>query len=642
MLNNLFSPIRINGKALKNRCVVTPMLMNFCEEDGTCTERYAAYMEEKAKGGFAMICTENIAVTEVAKGYQWIPGLWKDDHIPGFKDMTDRIHKYDTVVIAQLNHPGRQSAEQFAHKQSWAPSAIPDPYHNQEIPHEMTIEEIHKTVADFGDAALRAKKAGFDGVELHGAHGYMIPQFLSMYTNKRVDEYGGDLFNRMRFLMEIIEDVRSKCGRDFIVGYRFSADERVTGGLTIEDTKAIVPYVEKAGVDYLSVSIAVNATDDQMIPSMYYRHGYQVDFAKEIKDMVKIPVITVGRINDTRIADSILASGKADLIGMARQSLADPETMNKAKEGRFEDIRKCVACLHGCVGHIDTGRRGTCELNPLIGHESDPEYVTVQTDSPKNVMVIGAGPGGMEAAIAAAKCGHNVKIYDREKWAGGQYRIASIPPGKGEIAAFLCWQLHELNKLGVEVILNTDVTKEMVMEQKPDVVIAATGVTPVVPKKIPGVMNENVVLAQDVLTGKVNTGDNCVVVGGGLVGAEVSNYLASLFKNVSVVEMRDGIALDEGPAPRKDLLNDMKNNGVKFYTETSVQEIRKDSVVVAGKNNEEIPADTVVLAIGRVPNITLAESLKAEGLDVKVIGDAKEPALAGAAIRAGYLIGRHL
>ena len=642
MLDNLFSPISINGKTLKNRCVVTPMLMNFCEEDGICTERYAAYMEEKAKGGFAMICTENIAVTEVAKGYQWIPGLWKDEHIPGFKDMTDRMHKYDTVVIAQLNHPGRQSSEQFAHKQSWAPSAIPDPYHNQEIPHEMTVEEIHKTVADFGDAALRAKKAGFDGVELHGAHGYMIPQFLSMYTNKRVDEYGGDLFNRMRFLMEIIEDVREKCGRDFIIGYRFSADERVTGGLTIEDTKAIVPYVEKAGVDYLSVSIAVNASDDQMIPSMYYRHGYQVDYAKEIKKMVNIPVITVGRINDTRIADSILASGKADLIGMARQSLADPETINKAKEGRFEDIRKCVACLHGCVGHIDTGRTGTCELNPLIGHESDPEYATVKTDSPKKVMVIGAGPGGMEAAIAAAKCGHNVKIYDKEKWAGGQYRIASIPPGKGEITAFLCWQLHELNKLGVEVILDTEVTKELVKEQKPDVVIAATGVTPIVPKKIPGVMNENVVLAQDVLTGKVNTGDNCVVVGGGLVGAEVSNHLASLFKKVSVVEMRDGIALDEGPAPRKDLLADMKNNGVKFYTETSVQEIKINSVVVAGKINEEIPADTVVLAIGRVPNISLAESLKEEGFDVKIIGDANEPALAGAAIRAGYLTGRHL
>ena len=643
MLDHLFSPITINGKTLKNRCVVTPMLMNFCEEDGTCTERYAAYMEAKAKGGYGMICTENIAVTEVAKGYQWIPGLWKDEHIPGFKNMTDRMHKYGTVVIAQLNHPGRQSSEKFAHKQSWAPSAIPDPYHNQEIPHEMTIEEIHKTVQDFGDAALRAKKAGFDGIELHGAHGYMIPQFLSMYTNKRVDEYGGDLFNRMRFLMEIISDVREKCGKDFIVGYRFSADERVTGGLTIEDTKAIVPYVEKAGVDYLSVSIAVNASDDQMIPSMYYRHGYQTHYAEEIKSMVHIPVITVGRINDTRIADSILASGKADLIGMARQSLADPDTIIKAKEGRFEDIRKCVACLHGCVGHIDTGLPGSCELNPLIGHESDPEYATIPAETPKKVMVIGAGPAGMEAAIAAAKCGHNVTVYDKEKWAGGQYRIASIPPGKGEITAFLCWQMHELKKLNVPVVLQTEVTKEMVLRERPDVVIAATGVVPIIPRKIPGIVeNKNVVISQDVLLGNVNTGDRCVVIGGGLVGAETANLLASLFKKVTVVEMKDGIAMDEAPAPRKDLLRDMQNNGVRFCTETSVQEVTDHSVIVSGKVNEEIPADTVVLAIGRVPDITLANELKEVGIDVKVIGDALKPGLAGAAIREGYLVGRHL
>lgn len=179
MLDRLFSPLTINGKTLKNRCVVTPMLMNFCEEDGTCTERFAAYHEAKAKGGFAMIVTENVAVTSVAKGYQWIPGLWKDEHIPGFRDLTDRVHQYDTVIIAQLNHPGRQASEKYAKAQSWAPSAIPDPYHNEEMPHEMTIAEIHKTVEDFGDAALRAKKAGFDGIELHGAHGYMIPEFMS-------------------------------------------------------------------------------------------------------------------------------------------------------------------------------------------------------------------------------------------------------------------------------------------------------------------------------------------------------------------------------------------------------------------------------------------------------------------------------
>lgn len=642
MLDKLFSPITINGKTLKNRCVVTPLLVNYCEEDGTCTERFTAYHEAKAKGGFAMIVTENIAVTPAAKGYQWIPGLWKDEHIPCFKAMTDRIHQYDTVIIGQLNHPGRQASEKFAKAQSWAPSAIPDPYHNQEMPHEMTIEEIHKTVSDFGDAAKRAKEAGFDGVELHGAHGYMIPQFLSMYTNKRVDEYGGDLFNRMRFLMEIIQDVREKCGNDFIVGYRFSADERVTGGLTIEDTKAIIPYLDEAGIDYFSVSIAVNATDDQMIPSMYYRHGYQTDYAKEIKSMTEKPVITVGRINDTRIADSILVSGKADLIGFARQSLTDPETPNKAKAGRFEEIRKCVGCLHGCVDHIDNGYPATCELNPLIGHESDPEYQTIKTTNPKKVMVIGAGPGGMQAAIAAAECGHSVKVYDSARWAGGQYRIASIPPGKGEITAFLCWQMNELKKLNVPVILNTTVTKEMVLAEKPDVVIAATGVTPIVPKKIPGVDNANVVLGQDVLTGDANTGNRCVVVGGGLVGVEVANHLASLLKDVTVVEMRPGIAMDEAPAPRKDLLRDLANNGAKAYTETTVQEITDHSVIVAGKFNEEIPADSVILAIGRIPNTALADSLAAEGIDVRVIGDAKEPALAGAAIRDGYLLGRHL
>lgn len=431
MLDRLFSPLTINGKTLKNRCVVTPMLMNFCEEDGTCTERFAAYHEAKAKGGFAMIVTENVAVTSVAKGYQWIPGLWKDEHIPGFRDLTDRVHQYDTVIIAQLNHPGRQASEKYAKAQSWAPSAIPDPYHNEEMPHEMTIAEIHKTVEDFGDAALRAKKAGFDGIELHGAHGYMIPEFMSMYTNKRTDEYGGDLTNRMRFALEIIENVRQKCGPDFILGYRLSADERVTGGLTIEDTKAIVPYLDQAGVDYFSISIAVNATDDQMIPSMYYRHGYQADYAKEVKNVTCKPVITVGRINDTRIAESILRSHKADLIGFARQSLTDPETPNKAREGRFEDIRKCVGCLHGCVGHIDTGLAGSCELNPLVGHESDPEYQTVPAEHPKKVMVVGAGPAGMQAAIAAAECGHQVEVYDSDRWAGGQYPDCLHPARKG-------------------------------------------------------------------------------------------------------------------------------------------------------------------------------------------------------------------
>lgn len=641
MLDKLFSPITINKHRLKNRCVVPPMLMNFCTEDGFCTEQYASYIEEKAKGGFAMIITENIAITEAAKGYQWIPGLWKDEHIPGFKNMTDRVHKHDAYIIAQLNHPGRQASEVFAHAKSWAPSAIPDPYHNTEMPHEMTVEEIRKTVSDFGDAALRAKKAGFDGVELHGAHGYMIPQFISFYTNKRTDEYGGDLFNRLRFPLEIIADVRKKCGDDFILGYRLSVDEMVTGGLNAMDVKTYVPFLEEAGIDYVSASIAVNASDDMMIPSMYYRHAWAVDYAAEIKQVVKkIPVIAVNRINDPRIGETVLQCGKADLIGFARASLCQPDMPNLAKEGRFNEIRKCVACLHGCVGHIDTGRRGSCELNPMIGHESDEKYWIKKTSSKKKVMVIGAGPGGLSAAISAAECGHDVSVYDKEKWAGGQYRLAAVPPGKGEIADFITWQMHQLDMLNVKIHLNVEVDKQLVDEINPDVIICATGVTPIIPNKIPGVTNKNVVLGQDVLKGTVNTGQNIVVVGGGLVGAEVTNHLASLFKNVTVVEMRDGIALDEGPAPRKDLLRDMKKNGVRMMTGTAVQKITDESVVVSGEINETIPADTVVLAIGRVPNTVLADELKNAGYDVRVIGDAHQPGLAGAANREGLLTGR--
>ena len=215
--------------------------------------------------------------------------------------------------------------------------------------------------------------------------------------------------------------------------------------------------------------------------------------------VTRLPVIVVGRINDPRVANTILVSGKADLVGMARQSLADPETPNKAKEGRFLDIRRCVGCLHGCVGHIDTGRRGTCELNPMIGHEADPDYQIRKTETPKNVLIIGAGPGGLSAAITAAQCGHHAKVYDKDKWVGGSYRIASIPPGKGEIANFCAWQAHTLKKLGVPVILNTEVTKELVEQEQPDVIIAATGVTPIIPKKIPGVDKDLVVLGQDVL-----------------------------------------------------------------------------------------------------------------------------------------------
>lgn len=638
MLEHLFSTFEMEGKILKNRCVVPAMVMNFCNEDGTCTEKFAAYHEAKAKGGFGMIITEDFAVTPGGKGFKYLPGLWNDEQIPGFAAFTERIHKYGTVLIAQIYHAGRQTSKAVIGQAPWAPSAIPCPF-SPDMPHEMTIAEIKETVSQYGDCARRAKEAGFDGIEIHGAHGYLIAQFMSPYSNKRTDEYGGPLQNRIRFALEIIKDIREKCGKDFIVGYRISADEFVTGGRTIEDTKTIVPYLDQAGISYVHVTAGVYRTFDAVIPSMYCGHGWIADLAAEVKQVTKLPVISVGRYNDMRIADNVIGCGKADFVSFGRQSLADPETPNKSKEGRFDEIRTCIGCHHGCIGNLLNNTPGECILNPVIGHES--EIKEVKTDSPKNVMVIGAGPGGLQAAISAAQCGNKVKVYEKSRWAGGQFRLGSVPPSKGEITTFITWQLNELKKLNVPVLYETEVTKELVKKENPDVIVAATGAEPVIPR-IPGADKGNVVTSHDVLSGAVNTGARIVVIGGGCVGAETANHLASNLKNVTLVEMLPDIATDEVVVPRWGLLADLEKNKVRILTETTVKEIKEGSVVLSGKVNEEIPADTVVLSVGSKSVNGLAEELKKDGYDVRVIGDAAKVGLAGAAITQGFDLGRSL
>ena len=638
MLNHLFSPFEIEGKQLKNRCVVPAMVMNFCNEDGTCTEKFTAYHEAKAKGGFGMIITEDFAVTPRGKGFKYLPGLWNDGQITGFREFTERIHKHDTVIIAQIYHAGRQTSKDVIGEAPEAPSAIPCPF-SPDMPEEMTVERIREVIACYGDCARRAKEAGFDGVEIHGAHGYLIAQFMSPYSNKRTDEYGGPLQNRIRFALEISEDIRKKCGKDFIVGYRISADEFVTGGRSIEDTKTIVPYLDRAGISYVHVTAGVYRSFDTVIPSMYCSHAWIADLAKEVKQVTHLPVITVGRYNDPRIADTVLACNKADLVSMGRQSLADPETPNKAKEGRFEDIRQCIGCHHGCIGNLLANIPGTCILNPCIGHES--EITDVKTDKPKRVMVIGAGPAGLAAAISAAKAGHSVKVYEKNRWAGGQFRLGSVPAGKGEITSFISWQMNELKKLNVPVMLETEVTKELVSKETPDIIIAATGAKPIIPP-IPGVEKDFVTTSHDVLSGKRNTGTNIVVIGGGCVGAETANHLASNLKSVTLVEMLPEIASDEVVVPKWGLVEELEKNKVRICTSTTVKEIKDHAVVLSGRVEEELPADTIVLSVGSKSENILAKELKEQGYDVRIIGDASKVGLAGAAISQGFELGRSL
>lgn len=638
MLDYLFSPYTIKGKTIKNRCTVSPMVTNFCTEDGKATDRYIAYHEAKAKGGFGLIITEDYAIDPLGRGFRNVAGLWNDDQIKSHSELPKRVHKYGATILAQIYHCGRQTNRGAINAAPYSSTAIACPF-GTDIPRALTTEEVKQTVSKYGDTALRAKKCGFDGVEIHGAHGYLITQFLSPYSNKRVDEYGGSFFNRARFVLEIIRDVRAKCGNEFIIDMRISSDELVEGGFTLEDTKALIPYLEEAGLDMIHVSAGNYLSVDLNVPGCYVKHAWFVDMAKSVREICHIPVIAVSRINDPVLANSILRSGKADFIAMGRASLADPEMPNKAKEGRFDEIRKCIGCNVGCIGTLFNDNPIRCVLNPTMGNELN--CVIEPAKVAKKVVVIGAGPAGLEAAMSAKKAGHDVTVYEKSSHAGGQFYLACIPPCKGEIADFIVWQTNQCAKLNIPIQYNTEATVALMQSEKPDAIILATGAAPVKPP-IKGIENSNVVFANDVLAGKVQPGANCVVIGGGQVGAETAHFLGQMLRSVVVLEMFDQIAPDEALSPRWHLLKALEDRKVQTYTNVKVTEITADSVKAEGKTMMEFPADTVVLATGSRPVNGLKDELTNAGFDVTVIGDANKIGTIIEATSQGYETGRFI
>lgn len=638
MLDYLFRPLTIRGKTIKNRCAVPPMVTDYCTEDGKATERFIAYHEAKAKGGFGLIITEDYAIDPLGRGFSKVAGLWNDDQIESHSELPKRVHQYGAVILAQIYHSGRQTNRDAIQSSPYSSTPIMCPF-GTDVPNAFTTEEVSETVSKYGDTALRAKKCGFDGVEIHGAHGYLITQFLSPYSNKRVDKYGGSFFNRARFAIEIIRDVRAKCGEDFIIDMRISADELVEGGLTLEDNKALVPYLEEAGLDMIHVSAGNYLSVDLNVPSAYVKHAWFVDMAKEIKEICNIPVIAVSRINDPILANSILRSGKADFVAMGRASLADPELPNKAQEGRFEDIRKCIGCNVGCIGVLFNDQPIRCVLNPTLGNESHAAIEPAAIS--KKVAVIGAGPAGLEAAMSAKKAGHDVTVYEKESHAGGQFYSAAFPPCKGEISDFIVWQTTQCEKLNIPINYNTIVTTELMKTEKPDTIVLATGAVPVMPP-IKGKENANVVFAIDVLLGKVQPDANCVVIGGGQVGIETAHFLAQMLRNVTVVEMLDEIAPDEEIGPKWQLMKALENRKVRMLTSTKVMEITADAVKVSGATEMTLPADTVVIATGSKAVVDLKDELTQAGFEVKVIGDAHQVATVMEATTEGYVTGRSI
>ena len=638
MITELFKPMDIGNVTLKNRLVVSAMVMDICNPDGTLTDRFIKYHEEKAKGGWGLIITEDYAVSEDAKGYPLIPGLWDDDQIEKNRELTDTVHSYGTKIFCQLYHAGNQKMAMIP-GHAVAPSAIKNNF-TMNMPTELTIDEIKEIIKQFGENAARAKKAGFDGIEIHAAHGYLITEFLSYAVNKRTDEYGGCFANRCRFFDEVYASIRENVGDDFPVTVKMSVNEYAPGGIKEPEGYAFARHCDDLGVDAILVSNGAYASDPNhsCISSMFADNAINTDAAKQIKELVSCPVITVNKIYDPNLADTMIKMGKTDFIAMGRQSLADPYLPAKAEAGKYDEINPCINCLQGCLQGLLTSRP-TCLVNPRVTNEVEADLTTVNT--PKTVMVIGAGPAGLMAARTAAVRGHKVTLYEQETYFGGAFRAAAVPVGKGALSGVISSYRRQCESLGVSFRMGTAVTEEIIKNEKPDVIIIATGSKPIAPP-IKGIDSTNVVTAEDVLNGICDIKPGPVVVcGGGEVGGETAEFISLTNQDVTILEMRPEILADMFLFNKLEVIDSLGRRGVKVISNATVSEISENGVSykTADGNVNTIPAGTVVSAFGYKAYNPLEDAARKYCDEVYIIGSAVKAGNALTAIKQGYQAG---
>lgn len=636
VLNFLFQHFSIKSLKLKNRIVMPPMATNFATQNGQVTDRLINYYTARAKGGVGLIITEYAYISPNGKGLKNALGIYDDDLIPNLKKLVEAIHVNGAKIAIQLNHAGRLTSSEISGHPVVAPSAIrTSPY--GEIPKELSLSEIELLKHSFGEAALRAKKAGFDAIEIHGANGYLINQFLSPYTNKRTDLYGGNLKNRMRFALEVIEQIKKSVGNDYPIIFRLCVDEFIKGGLNLEDAKLIAMELVKVGVDAIDISGGLRETAYMVTPPSAIPEGCYIEYATSIKNAInnKIPVIVAGRIRDPVMANHIIKDKKADLVAMGRALIADPELPNKAINGRLDEIRKCLACNEGCIGRLHQTDL-SCAINYLVGHEGDVNLDNKATHK-KNVVIIGGGPAGLETARVAAIRGHNVILYDKGEKLGGQMNVAAIPPFKEDINDLTNFLVKQLEELGVNVETKKEIKAEMLQEMNSDVVVIATGSTPIIPQFAN--ICTNFCLAEDVLTNNLETGNNVVIVGGGSVGCETAEFLADKGKNVTIVEMQSDIALDVEARTRSFLLNRLDNKNIKVIVNATLKEFISGGakINIQGKEETITDIDSIVLAVGYKSNNKLSKALKELNIEHLTIGDCVKPRNIMSAIHEGFL-----
>lgn len=637
---HLLSPIKIGETTVKNRIFMPPLSTNLADK-GYVTDELVEHYKARAKGGVGLFVTE---VVTVEPTYCYLPGdmcIYDDSFIPGWKKLADGVHEYGAKILPQLFHPAHMAFPLPGTPRLIAPSNV-GPYYAREAPRAVTKEELKVIIRQFGEAAKRAQIAGADGVEIHAAHAHgLLGGFLSPLYNKRTDEYGGDIDHRLRLTLEVIEEVRRVCGKNFIIDVRISGSEYTDGGLNLNDMIYVAKQLEKAGVDFLHVSGGTTIARGSSIPAPGTPMGSHAATAAEIKKYVSIPVATVGRITEPWIAEELIANGKADICMIGRANLCDPEFANKVAAEKADDIRPCIDCLR-CLNGIMFGKRVACTVNPSF--ELENEDTLAPAAEKKNVLVIGSGPAGMEAAFVAAKRGHHVVLCEKDAELGGLMRIAAVPIAKQDLTRLIQYMARRLEGAGVEVRLNCTVDKAMLEGEFKDwEVIAGAGAQPIVVPAFTGF--KQWMTADDVLAGRAFPGRKIVVIGGGSVGCETADYLAPLVndlyprnREITLLEMAPGVMASESGPGRSLLVQRMMAKGVQMICGAKVEKVDESSIWYTkdGQQHCIADADTLVLAMGYKADPALEEMLKAAGASYHLIGDANKVGTIKDAIGAGY------
>ena len=633
----LFQPGKIGAMNIRNRIIMAPTGTNF-PGDGSVTNRAINFYLERAKGGVGLIIVEGASIDPLyGIGKQTSLKLFEERFIPTFKQLSNTIKEYDVKTSIQLWHRGALASLKFDDRQPLSPSgiAIPGVW---EIPRIITLEEIDTVINAYVYGAMNAKEAGFDSVQIHAGAG-LIHSFISPYYNKRKDDYGGDIKGRMKLLVEIIKGIKGKVGKDYPIICRINGEDKFCQ-ITIEDARALAVELEKAGIDAIEL-INGSMAESLGVPiyTMEVPQGHFAYLARRVKKLVNIPLISNIRINDPRTAEKILKDGKADFVSMSRALIADPELPNKAAAGSVEHINKCITCMI-CIDEALKSNHIKCTVNAQAGFEADRKINPANRT--KKILVVGGGPAGLEAARVAALRGHRVFLYEKNSRLGGQLLLAAKPPHKEEIWCLIDYLLAQIKRYGVTIRIGCKITADLVRKENPDAVILATGALPVMPAEIT-IEEGNVLFPGDILSETIEAGQTVVIIGGGLVGIETAEFLATNERQVSVIEIMDRICADMPIFARDDLIRRVRKLRVNILTETKVDKIIKNTISLRKNGQQQIiQADTVIIATGSKANRKLSEELEGIVPELYSVGDCQKPRKILEAIHEGFRVGNEV